>query len=499
MSLTRAARSRSSIYQVGDGFLFVPAEEMWNLHEASKPAAILARAGLGRSDFRQWLQKHGAELALWLYSYRAGPDTADGFEPTDSMVAFRKEATIRAILAAAPRSCEQMQEAWRPDRKAHVTEALLSYWRRMYKSHEWFDRWLLRGAEPPPAVTVVTAQQANRCNRAWDFSTICRRIGVRTDSTYVLWLSQGQIPSEGWLKWLFGAPPPPGSFVVDPGLQRLRREMGRKALLRAAGLNTSTIWQWDRNPRTRGAIRAVLEQSDPSAVAEWGELPEGTRDNMLVVRKVADLRACCERAAISVAKYYKLMAQARLAGVEGELTQYLRMKGLYAPPMSRQSGLIADNFFIPTADMVKFREEAMREGARQQVWSLQNLPGFNAWFRDWTTPKGHRGRRHTLPAGVESTRAVPTATVSNASVPVDNKATTDTNDAAPRLGGRPRSASTDAVYRFCYENHGKMKRDVIRLRAQKRFGDGAPKEPPNVTLFARRYAKAHNLPFPPRR
>jgi hypothetical protein len=374
---------------------------MWNVHNASKPSAVLERAGLARVDWFQWKRKYDADhpwLPGWLYSQsKMPPDTT--FQPTQAMLNFRREARIRATLTAATRSEEQMREAWRQDLRPQVTEALLSYWRRMYKKYDWFDRWLLRGEEPPAEVTVVTAQQAQRCSRAWDFAAFCQRIGVSCNSTYLQWISRRQVPSAGWLKWLFGAPPPAGAFVVVSDLQRLRREIGRKAILRAAGLNSATIWNWEKGEHTREPIKAILAGGKGTDAQGWDELSPAVRQQMESVRQEAVLEACCDRAGLSVSRYYTAMKEAERCGVRGELQQYLNIEGRYGTTKSRQAGLVADNFFIPSPIMLRFREEAEREGAEQKVWSHQGLPGFDEWFLDWTAPKAHRGRRHRVTPG----------------------------------------------------------------------------------------------------
>jgi hypothetical protein len=64
-------------------------------------------------------------------------------------------------------------------------------------------------------------------------------------------------------------------------------------------------------------------------------------------------------------------------------------------------------------------------------------------------------------------------------------------------GGRQRSELSDLVQRFCYENLRKHKRILIVSQAKEKFGSAAPKSPPHVTTYARRYAEAHHLRYPP--
>jgi hypothetical protein len=395
MPITRASKQRSGIYAVKDGFLFVPAEDMWNLHDASKPSAILARAGLGRALWSQWERTHGKDrprLLKWLYWLDDWPADA-GFQPLPSMVAFRQQSRIRAILDAAPRSEVTMRGAWRHDYKHHVTEALLSHWRRLYRRFDWFDAWLLRGVDPPDTVRVVTVQEARRCSRAWDFATFCQRAGIRSD-TYVLWLSNRQIPDISWLKWLFAAPEREGVFVVSRELQRLRHETGRTAILAAARLNSARIWLWEQDKRTAAPIKAILAGKSGADTPEWATLSSETRKKMDRVSRAASLDACCARANTSKSTYFAAVREAERYGVKEQLLQYLHCEGEFGTNRSRQCGLVAENFFIPSQDMLNFRIEAEKEGTKQKVWSLANLPGFDAWFQDWATPKSYRGRRH---------------------------------------------------------------------------------------------------------
>jgi len=487
MTITRASRPRSAIYSINGKYLFVPTLDMWNVHEASKPSAILARAGMGRTSWfhqkRQYEQDHPG-FWDWCYGSRMMP--ANDFRPTESMQAFRKEATIIAILAAATRP--QNGIAWRKDYRVDVGEALLSYWRRMYATYSWFDHWLLRGEDAPPEVTVATAQQIQRCARGWDFATFCKRLGTRANATYVLWLKRKLIPNCAWLKWLYGAPEPTEAFVVSSELQRLRREMGKKAILKAVGLDLARLWQWERSPETSGPMKAILAGGDATTMEQWECLHANTRQHMEAIRKAMSLDECCSRAQVSKSKYYVLLAHADRCGVKAELEKYLKIEPPYEATKSRRSGLVSAHFFIPTPDMLRFREEAIREGAQQQIWSLQNLPGLDEWFIDWTAPKAYRGRRHLLTSEVISTRGAKASTAENHSA---------RNDQAPHRGGRPRSQKTDAVYKFCYEQHqlGELKRSSILRKAQELFGNNAPKEECDVTNFARRYAKKHNLPF----
>src|SRR5262245_24004703 len=115
---TVASRRRPSIYPLpGDRFLFVPTQDQWNVHEAGKPSVIGKRARLGKDFFINQVREYGKDYP-WIedYLYAAcelpKDESAEGFEPTSSMLAFRKEARIQVILHAARRSDEQLKLKW---------------------------------------------------------------------------------------------------------------------------------------------------------------------------------------------------------------------------------------------------------------------------------------------------------------------------------------------------------------------------------------------------
>jgi hypothetical protein len=305
-----------------------------------------------------------------------------------------------------------MRDSWRRDRRRHVTDSLLSFWRRQFHEHDWFDRWLLRGEDPPDRVRVATEQEFRRCSRAWDVGAICDRLKIRSDSTFVLWLSRGQIPSIEWLKWLFGAPAPAGSFVVTAELRRLRSFMGKKSIAGTAGLHENAAWQWEQGKGTRGPIKAILAGEDPTKTDGWECLPILTKECMLKFAEAMAPDICCARANVSRSGYYAALRHAERCGVKEHLVEYLSVKGRYGSEGGVRHGLAAHNFFIPTPNMLRFRKEADRLAIQEKVWLLQRLPGFTEWFIDWVTPKSHRGRRYVVSSDPAFTvvESVPTDT-----------------------------------------------------------------------------------------
>jgi hypothetical protein len=78
--------------------------------------------------------------------------------------------------------------------------------------------------------------------------------------------------------------------------------------------------------------------------------------------------------------------------------------------------------------MWSLRERAEQEATKQNIWALVNLPGFDVWFQDWTTPKAHRGKRYLVPLGGA---ALPSGSERN------GKQATESANGQPRLPGRP--------------------------------------------------------------
>jgi hypothetical protein len=258
---------------------------MWRIHEVSSSSSVGVSAGLRRSTFRQWVRMLGQAhpwLADWLYTTRTvPPPEANGFKPTTKMEAFRNETSYSSLISAA---LEQ-------DPKLSLSDSLISAWRQQYKSYPWFDRWLLRGEDAPPNVTVATVDQADRCERAWDFNEFCRRLVAKAakksakkatekaaaTALYAQWIRRGQIATVGWLRWLYGWPEPAGTFVVSAGLQRLRTAMSRKGIAAAADLYENAIRGWNQDSRTRAMVPGIMAGGDPTHVPGWEKLRGNTK------------------------------------------------------------------------------------------------------------------------------------------------------------------------------------------------------------------------------
>jgi hypothetical protein len=287
------------------------------------------------------------------------------------------------------------------------------------------------------------------------------------------------------LKWLFGWPAPDKGYVVNEPLQRLRHEMSQRSILRALKVNDATIWYWERDSHAKGPIKAILDGGTGEDADGWDRLPARTQERLKAFREAASLEACCDRAGISVSQYYVELREAERRGVKRELLQYLKIEGPFT--VSRQGGLVADKLFIPTQIMLRFREQAMKEGGKQNVWLLKGLPGFDRWFVDWTTPKAYRGKRHQI-------------ALSHAELPhnrperISRNATADA-DQPKKTGGRPSDSRTQALYKFCYRHYVTEDKGAatVMVLANKLFGDDTIEEEATVRQCARRYASKHGL------
>jgi hypothetical protein len=460
----------------------VACEDQLRVHDESKPCAICVAAGLGRTWWLQSEQRY-AEHWPWLakYMYHTGRWRADaGLEKTDSMLAFREHSTSRAILKAAERPKDR--RGWRKDYVSEIPESMLSYWRRKIrrslarvfpkrrgkKLYLQYDRWQVRGEDLPTNWTVVTAEQYRRVVRWLDFAAHCasliqprrsaerrrRSKRSRANSTYVLWIGN-KILDLGCLKWLFGFPRPDGVYFVSEALGRLKHQKGRKGILvelkRRGNRDDAILWRWEHDERTAGPIKSILAGGKGEAAAGWEQLNEETRRQMKVVEEVVSLDDCLRRADLSRAQYFVELREAEDRDAKELLLAYLASEGCFAPPGkkvnpqdngkrvgNRRCGLVAPNFFIPTYIMWRFRERAEEEAAKQRVWELTNLPGFDHWFADWAAPKAYRGRRYVITLSCESPTQ-PTAVTNGRQNPDQTRPPTP----ALPLNGEPQRSATE--------------------------------------------------------
>jgi hypothetical protein len=282
---------------------------------------------------------------------------------------------------------------------AHSDKPVSARERVQYREHAWFLDWLRHGKKAPADVIIPTLRNIRGCRAAWDWIRHCLQAEIHP-GTYVLWMVRRMVPGLSWRRWLYGAPAPEGVFVVPVAARRLRKEASQKGICAGAGLDESTILKWKKSDALKAALQAlvsvVAEGQSPETVEQWMSLDPRTREAMLAYAKAATRGAVLRRAGLDASKHSALFRAARLCGAEELLQQYVTCTGPFAKEKNRQAGLAAENFFIPSQDMLAFRKVAAAAMARHRVWSLKSLPGFDAWFDDWTMPRDKLGSRSRL-------------------------------------------------------------------------------------------------------
>jgi hypothetical protein len=376
------------------------------LNEASKLSSAAERARYSSTLWYRWKKDtgpHWPALLGWLYD--PGRQPPSGIEITKAMRDVRRQLSKEAILEGA-RKLDPKQRGLNPQQ---IINWLSRYPEQQYP---WLEPWLLRGAPLPEEVKLPNKRQVKDCGLAWHYAKLCSKAKPPIHrKTYPKWIVNLLVP-DAWRPWLFGGDPPPGGFVVELKLQRLREEMSPAGIIgkKSADLDASTLWEWHKSPLIMEALGWAIEWAAQTGAREaltppWPEkfrdVPTKTKNNLIRYGKAATLSACCERAGWRLDDYSHTLAKAERLGVGQLLESYV--KGL--PPFERKwsrarrseqpyFGLVAENFFIPTPKMGDFRTAAQTEAGRlrlaKTVGKLKDHPGFQAWFPDWTNPRGYR-------------------------------------------------------------------------------------------------------------
>jgi hypothetical protein len=363
-SLCASARKypRSNIFSTEVGTLFVPLLGMWGLHDLTRDLRV-----------RSW-----PELPI--------------------AVLYRK------IKEQAPADL--------------ALPASVQLWWQQYKHIEWYGRWLLRGQDAPADVFIPTSRVLKLCSRAWHPPGICQVAGVESQ-TYDAWFKERTIPDIRWLKWLYGQQAPADCFEVGLELQQLRKEGTEVAICAAAHVYGAGPREWRRDPFLREALERTMQAASrsgghlptPRDWAAWEEVPAKTRDLISRYAQAAIMNARCKRvgkafAGFNHAKYCQVLTRAKRVGAQHELHEFINRAGAFAQQRGLMpSGLIARNLFVPTPAMIRFRQAAQKKQVwyervvyRQKQVQLKDVPGFDAWFLDWTVPRKWSGNRRTLPS-----------------------------------------------------------------------------------------------------
>jgi hypothetical protein len=241
---------------------------------------------------------------------------------------------------------------------------------------------------------LISAKEASRYASAWDYVEHCKRAKLAFRATFLRWLKDNLVPGLAWRKYLFGAPAPLETFVVPPGLQRVKAESSVTSILRAADLDMFTLLYWKKDPLKRRALQEAISTANSSGPTnqnpwsnETASLSPRTKRNILEYAKAQTLRARLKRAELSNAHYITLCSRAQKCGVIEDLKRYLS----HQPPFrANKSGLVAENFFILSPAMGEFRKSASGHGV---AWTTGFPDLFDRWFAEWTTPRRRHGRR----------------------------------------------------------------------------------------------------------
>jgi hypothetical protein len=292
-------------------------------------------------------------------------------------------------------------------------------WDEPFKSQPWLVGWLLRSKRAPAPVWVATRPIIERCRAAWDYTAICREAGI-TDAVYSKWYRESLSPEScltfdepGWRRWLYGEDPPNGCFVVTKGLQRLRNESTPTNIARGAGLHRTILARWAAESQWQEVLaRAVAAARKVGGFsmrgdAAWEALDPRMREHMRAYALAATCGACCARAEVKDYTNRKLLAE-RL-GVKEELQRYLSGEALSSTGISYEKvGLVAPRFFIASPALWDFRTAAKNAAASQRIWQreVKDLPGYEQWFMEWTTPIKRKVEADASTAGPPTTSAL---------------------------------------------------------------------------------------------
>jgi len=422
--------ARSAVYETASGTLFVPTEDMWRIHEASKPKAVLHRLGQAASNWCHWQKVAGPlwpKVYDWLYTHRpaetlthnrpAKPEDAppDGFQPTAGMLEFRRATTIHAICAVVKRSQDDLRTSRHPRLSDQITNVLVDSWFRKHEALPWFRPWLLCGEDAPSGVRVASMQQVRWARRAWDLTAHWRAAGLTSSRPVRRWVEEGMIPSIAWLRWLYGALVPERVFVIPPRLERVKSARTDMAIYAAIGMSNATVYNWEHKSTHRAALKnvqaAVANGKEPSG-EDWGQLPAETKRRMLGYAKAGTLYATLKRAGLEISHYKSLLKDAGRLGVREDLEGFLDTKSRGG---RERFGFLAPALFRPSPPMCAFREAAMRASGGSGVMRDLAPDLVDAWFLDWALPQAKWGQRVRLQESGQAADTNPVAPITELS------------------------------------------------------------------------------------
>lgn len=429
--------------------LFVPHPDMWLVHDASTPEAVAEQAGLSKRIFDHWRREHSDKPWLLGWLYGDDPPEAKDFPFSDAMHKFRKETQVKAISEATG-GRRTKDETWVGSQERTLDKVdvrMINYWRSLYREkypdEEWFERWLLRGQDPPPRIKVVAADDARRCAAAWDYLWLAEDAGIESPQvTYSNWFDRSPSDIPGgearlpWLLWLYrrkGYRHAP-AFVVTPKLQVYRRRGTVKAIINAAKLRKETVLSWRRDQAIRNLLEEAIQaarQGGKAGSEEFRRLPPHTQAGMHRYAALSTKAARCrdeqwgEGVGPTTGELDTLLREANEQGVKQDLLDYLEYEGAYGGIASRrQRGLLNGKLFVATQALCDFHERAVKEWSKQRISELEQLPGFDNWFLSWVVPQ--KGNLRGRIAANDAVKEVATQPDGVASSPEDRTGETST-------------------------------------------------------------------------
>ncbi len=286
----------------------------------------------------------------------------------------------------------------------------------------------------------------------------CGKIGVH-GGTYDRWFQRGLLlkDNDEWLFWLYGAQAPAGWLVVTDTMHRFRAASTHKSAANATGISLSLVALLRKKAATRKALQAAMERAggtgkhSPAGLAdvpEWNALNDATRKSMWRYAERTTLAKHCARTKgasaagkrnrhLAKGVYLKWLRNARdidSQREQGDGQSVLAALKRFLDPCRdlatgrdyQPAGIVVPGLFIPTSDMLRFREIAAKAMVRGKVWAnLRPLPHFAEWMRDWTAPMPQRGQRSIERWSPEPDRVE------------SNRQSQPAADSAPEKGSRP--------------------------------------------------------------
>lgn len=401
--------------------LFVPLKQMWLLHEATKPAAVLSRAGLHKTQWNEWQRQfaNAPWVCRWLYWARPEkrilkpqrevkrPLRPDEFQATGDMIRFRLHSSLSATIRDL-HSAKLLRG---------VDEKQARKWLKIFKRFDWFEGWLLRGEGPPEDVRLPTSANVDACRAAWDYPTICKAVGT-PQHVYQAWIEK-LFPREDlgqWVAWLFGDFPPAGWYIVPRKIEQLHFRRSPAGIAKAANVR-AVRWLYGGDQAAHAALAAAVEarrtNRSPESMPAWQQLfrsdglspaNQATRrmmaGRMLAYAKQSTLSASLADVGLLPAAWR--LEQRRAAEIGGESLKadlVAHVEQNHGPGINRLGVVQLESpdgirrttrLFVPSEQMMAFRAAA-REAAREAgVASAESrLPNqcFRAWMLAVTVPQ----------------------------------------------------------------------------------------------------------------